>query len=279
VAQAAVAPGVVQRTPQPLQFAGSLKVLTSQPLAGLPSQSAKPTLQVPTAQRPLTHDAVALGTVHRAPHPPQLSESLANGASQPLLALLSQSPKPAEHAAIRHWPSLQAADEPGKVHRFPHVPQCAVLVARVVSQPLAATPSQSAKPALQVPIAQPPAAHTPVALGSEQSIPHEPQLRASTARSTSQPSVGVALQSARPVRHAASSQRLAMHAGTPPGVTQRIPQTPQCSTTLWVLTSHPVEASMSQSAKPVSQAEIPQRPMAHAPVACVGEQGLPQAPQ
>ena len=49
-----------QTVPQPPQFARSLCVLISQPLVALPSQLAQPVLQVPSAQAPTVHVALAL---------------------------------------------------------------------------------------------------------------------------------------------------------------------------------------------------------------------------
>src|SRR5438309_1636105 len=48
--------------PQPPQLAMSEAVFTSQPSFGLPLQSAKPGLQVPTVQAPFAHAAVSLLT-------------------------------------------------------------------------------------------------------------------------------------------------------------------------------------------------------------------------
>ena len=74
------------------QLALSLRVFTSQPLAALPSQSAKPALHAPMAQPPARHTAVALARgPHARPHAPQWSTLLESSASQPLSARPSQS--------------------------------------------------------------------------------------------------------------------------------------------------------------------------------------------
>jgi hypothetical protein len=71
-------------------------------------------------------------------------------------------------------------------HTCPHAPQLA-RVFRLVSHPLVASPSQFAKPALQVPSWQVPEKHTPAAFGKAQMVPQEPQFWALDERSASQP--------------------------------------------------------------------------------------------
>ena len=76
-------------------MAPSESTLTSQPLAGLPSQSAKPAAQAPIAQAPIAQVGVALAKAQRMPQPPQLAMSAARTAtSQPLAGMPSQSAKP-----------------------------------------------------------------------------------------------------------------------------------------------------------------------------------------
>jgi hypothetical protein len=45
--------------------------LTSQPFEGLPSQFAKPALQLAIPHIPAAHEGVALGTEQALPHAPQ----------------------------------------------------------------------------------------------------------------------------------------------------------------------------------------------------------------
>jgi hypothetical protein len=73
------------------QFAPSVFVFTSQPLAMLPSQLAKPELQLVMVQVPVEQDAVALAGLQAVPHAPQLVREL-SWVSQPLVAFPSQSP-------------------------------------------------------------------------------------------------------------------------------------------------------------------------------------------
>jgi len=71
-----------------------VRVSTSQPLLALPSQSANPATQV-NPQAPAVHRAVALaGTGQVVPQRPQWATSVRVSTSQPLVAELSQSPKP-----------------------------------------------------------------------------------------------------------------------------------------------------------------------------------------
>ena len=85
--------------------------------------------------------------------------------------------RPAEHAAV---PFVA-------LHAAPHAPQLAVDVRRFTSQPLLATPSQSAKPAAQVnPHA--PRVHAVVALArAGQVVAHAPQFDTSVWRFTQRP--------------------------------------------------------------------------------------------
>ena len=102
------------------------------------------------------------------------------------------------------------------------------LVARLVSQPLVATPSQSPRPALQrkphVDEAQVVAA--PARAG--QALRQAPQLATSVVLLLSQPSAGSPLQSKKPLKHVVA-QTPARHAGEPFGPpVHAVPHPPQC---------------------------------------------------
>ena len=140
--------------PQRPQLALDDASSTSHPLAGLLSQSAKPALQVPTAQRPPTHAGIPLAIAHAVAHPPQCAASVCVFDSQPLAALMSQSAKPALHAPNTHAPPTQDALALLTAHTLPHAPQFAALVRVSASQPFAGWLSQSAKPSLHAPIEQ-----------------------------------------------------------------------------------------------------------------------------
>jgi len=96
-------------------------------------------------QAPLVHPAKALGSeAHRAPHAPQWDTAVVVSTSQPLLALPSQSAYPVAQRATVHRPPSQAAVALGGAHAARQAPQWGTLVAVSTSQPLAASPSQSA---------------------------------------------------------------------------------------------------------------------------------------
>ena len=67
-------------------------MLTSQPLAGLPSQFAKPALQPVTRQVPLEQAELALASAHTWLQEPQLSGSLPRATQAPL-QLVSPAPQ------------------------------------------------------------------------------------------------------------------------------------------------------------------------------------------
>jgi hypothetical protein len=83
-------PGVGQTLPQVPQWLTLVWVLTSHPLAALPSQLAKPPEQT-MPQVPPLHVAVPLLLLHTLPHAPQFATLVPVETSQPLAALLSQS--------------------------------------------------------------------------------------------------------------------------------------------------------------------------------------------
>ncbi len=64
---------------------------TSQPFEATPSQSPWPAVHDATAQEPIAHVALALGSAHSTPHAPQLPVSVAMLVSQPLAGSRSQS--------------------------------------------------------------------------------------------------------------------------------------------------------------------------------------------
>jgi hypothetical protein len=82
------------------------------------------------------------------------------------------------------------------VHVTPQPPQLP-LVLRLVSQPLAALPSQFPKPALHEAMAHEPLAQVAVALVREHATPQPPQF-ASELSAVSQPLAGIPSQSAKP---------------------------------------------------------------------------------
>src|SRR5262249_53513937 len=93
--QAATALGSgAQAEPQALQFLGSVCVLTSQPLPGMPSQSRNACRHEAMEHWPSTHSALALGVMHALLQAPQFLMSLARPVSHPSEGSLLQSSKP-----------------------------------------------------------------------------------------------------------------------------------------------------------------------------------------
>jgi hypothetical protein len=111
-----------QTRPQAPQWAGLLRVSTSQPLASTPSQSARPGLHVSAHDDP-THSALLSGrAAHDRPQALQLATVL-SGASQPFTGSPSQSPAPAVQR-IPQRPISQVAVAIGpEGHARPHAPQ------------------------------------------------------------------------------------------------------------------------------------------------------------
>ena len=109
------------------------------------------------------------------PQPPQCAVVLRVSTSQPSAALPLQSAKPVLQLATRHTPASHAATPLGASQRVPQLPQRVTVVRVSVSQPLVASPSQSAKPVLHA-YAQRAASHDAVALArGAQAIPQPPQ--------------------------------------------------------------------------------------------------------
>ena len=192
----------VHCVPQPPQFPASAAMLTSQPLAGLLSQSAKPGRHAPMTHIPAAHAAVALARLQTIPHAPQLMGEALMFVSQPLTGLLSQSAKPGAHDATPHIPFAQTPAPLAITHGWLHAPHAAIVDERSVSQPFAVLLSQSPNDALHAPIPHDPFAHEGVPLAAVHALPHAPHEATELLVSTSQPFAGSLSQSAKPVVHA-----------------------------------------------------------------------------
>src|SRR5262249_2886390 len=107
----------------PPQFMTSLATLTSQPLPGVLSQSEKPGEQLMITHAPIAHPCTLLLPLQVCPHAPQFFGSAAVETSQPVLARLSQSAKPALHEAMPQLPLRQAGTPFGAMHAFMQLPQ------------------------------------------------------------------------------------------------------------------------------------------------------------
>jgi hypothetical protein len=257
-------------TPQAPQAVAVVRVSTSQPLSGLPSQSAKPALHAATAQRPAAHDAVALGRLHPRPQAPQWVALDWVSVSQPLLSWPSQSPRPIAQAPTPHTPARHTGVPPEVMHALPHAPQWASLVRVSVSQPLPAVLSQSPKPVVQLATRHAPPAQAAVALARAHIAPQRPQCATLVAVSTSQPLVALPSQSAADPIHAAMPHTPAVQREAAPGALQALSQRPQ-----W-------ETLVARSKHPSPHTDCPPGQVSvHAPIAHTRPlaQALPQAPQ
>jgi hypothetical protein len=160
--------------PQPPQLPVEVVVFTSHPLPAMPSQSAYGGVQLPMAQVPFEHVAVAFGTLHTVPQAPQWFVSDCRFVSQPFAGLPSQSPKPGLHAIVQE-PPLHDGVPLVALQGLPQAPQLAALVARFVSHPFIGLLSQSPNVPEQDEMTQEPVLQAAVAFGRLHAPPHTPQ--------------------------------------------------------------------------------------------------------
>jgi hypothetical protein len=127
---------VEQALPQRPQLPVLLRVSTSQPLRGLPSQSAKPASQVnPHAPEEQNTEAFARAAQAR-PQPPQCRTLVLVFTSQPLPRLPSQSPVPAAQVPMAQTPATQIRDpEGGTGQELVQRPQLFTSLTVAISQP------------------------------------------------------------------------------------------------------------------------------------------------
>lgn len=178
-------------SPQAEQFVG-VPSGVSQPFAVLPSQLAKPALQLANVHVPVLHDAVAFGSEQGVLQSPQ-SVSVRMLRSQPLSAFESQLLKPALHDGEHVYEPadpVHALVPFCATHASPHEPQL-LLVPSCVSQPALAL--QSAKPALQPVSTQAPDVQEALPCGALHGVPQAPQ-SVSVFSGVSQPLSGLASQ-------------------------------------------------------------------------------------
>jgi hypothetical protein len=185
---ASVAWFVLHALVQEPQWFGSELMLTSQPLAGFPSQSANPGLQT-ILQTLFVQTAVLSGPEgHALLQEPQLPVLLVVLVSQPLAGLLSQLPQPGTQVPTSHVPAPPASPAAfgthvavafGRLHALPHEPQLFVSLPMLVSQPVCGLPLQLAYPGLQDPMPQTPFTQLGVSWYSKHTLLHMPQLSGS----------------------------------------------------------------------------------------------------
>jgi hypothetical protein len=160
----------------------------------------------------------------------------------------------------------------------PQEPQLAALVARVVSQPFVALPSQLPKPELHDPTEQTPEEQAAVAFGSEQPLPQAPQFPTLVCVLVSQPLDAMPSQSAHPATHV-GTQAPAVQVVVPWALAQALPQAPQFDELVWRFVSQPLTVLPSQFPKPELHALSAQVPPLHVAVAFARLQATPQPPQ
>ncbi len=251
------------------QWLALLVVLVSQPLVALPSQLPKPAPHDATWHEPEAHVALPLLTLHVRPHIPQWL-LLLSAVSQPFAGIASQLPKPAVQLERVHAPAVHAAAPLANEHALPHIPQCAV-ESREVSQPLAALPSQSPKPALHVNL-QAELEHETVAFArAGQALPQEPQCEALLVVLTQD-----IPQSVSPAPQPLTQTRMELQLGVPPE--QALPQALQLAAVPSGV-SQPFAVLPSQFAKPALQLAMAQAPAVHVLLALGSEHVRPHAPQ
>lgn len=195
---------------------------TSQPFATMPSQSAKPIMQV-KPQPPSSHVGTAFARAgHSVPQVPQFARSLVVLISHPLAAVLSQSAKPSAHIPIPQALALQAAVAlAGVGQTLSQPPQCAVSFA-VLMQDITSDATQMVPGAGQS-IWQCPATQSWVA---GHALPHAPQLAGSVMTSGHVVAAPVP-HAVRPALHM-TAHPPALHVGAPPvGAVQTVPHAPQ----------------------------------------------------
>jgi hypothetical protein len=129
--------GAEQTLPHAPQWTTAVRTSVSQPSAGLPLQSRKPSAHAPTTQRPPAQALVALASAQRAPQEPQLFGSVAVPTSQPLASTPSQSSKPERQDTRRQTPLMHAVFALGMraAQRLSQAPQWPTSVATVTHAP------------------------------------------------------------------------------------------------------------------------------------------------
>jgi hypothetical protein len=241
------------------QLLVSVFVLTSQPLAFVMSQSAKPALQL-IEHIEAAHDAVPLAVPQALPQPPQFVALVDVFTSHPSAGFMLQSAFGSMHV-IPQTPFVHAAMPPTAVQACPQAPQLLVSVPVPTSQPFVGLWSQSEKPAAQ-PFAGmlhgdavPGALHTSVTWFVLHEVLQSPQWLG-VLIAVSQPSLAMPLQSAcvGSVQTTLEQTPLTQLSVAPPAVLHAWPQPLQLSLSVLVLISQPFAALWSQSWKPALHA-------------------------
>jgi hypothetical protein len=197
--------------PQAPQFVGSVAVGVSQPLLLLPSQLAWFARQTGLQLAPEQLLLEVWLSAQAKPQPPQLALLERSSVSQPLLLLPSQLLKKLCVQTGLQLPPEQVFVALVCWHTVPQPPQLLLSLANTTSQPLLLLPSQfPSAPASQAGL-QAANVHVLAPCGAWQARPHVPQLLLFERKSTSQPSFGTVLQSAKFALQALSWHALVTH--------------------------------------------------------------------
>lgn len=204
--------------PQAPQLLLSAWRLASQPLAGLPSQSAKPGKQVTIWHFPPVHIGIPLFAEQAFPQAPQLLRSFWILVSQVAVRYPLQLAKPALQVPTVHWPPKQMPVPFGTGGQtFPQAPQLFTSLPRLVQVPL-----QAVCPAGQV-VWHAPFEHC---MPPGHALPHAPQLLESVCRFVSQPFAGLPSQLPKPALQT-MRQLPPLHEAVPLVEEHAVPQDPQ----------------------------------------------------
>jgi hypothetical protein len=180
------------------------------------------------------------GAAHALPQVPQFEVFERVSTSQPLGTSVSQLAKPALQLAMPHAPAEHDGVPLAVEHALPQRPQLPTLVRVSTSQPLAALPSQSAKPVLQVNPHAPAAQKIDALARAAQARPQPPQWATVVLVFTSQPLPSTPSQSPVPAAQVPMAQTPARQMRVPAvGVGQTLVQVPQLLTSLIVAISQP----------------------------------------
>ena len=234
-AQLVVPWALVHAVPQLPQFDTLLASATSQPLATLASQLAKPELQLAMPHALLAHRGVPFAVVQVLLQKPQSATVFVRLVSQSA-AFVSQSPRPAGH--IETWQAWLAQTWNDVSHVSPQPPQLFGSVAMLVSQPLTGLPSQSEKPAAHTGV-HALATQLVVPFAFEQTVPQLPQACTAVRRSVSQPFWTLPSQSPAVPGAQTGVQTPCEHEVLPSAVVHADVQPPQLITSLAVAVSQP----------------------------------------
>lgn len=223
-----------------------VRMLRSQPLSGMPSQSLKPASQL--GEQPLAVQAVVpCALVQASPQAVQLV-SVPSWVSQPVAAV--QSANPALQTVAEHTPPPQDSLEFGMSHFSPQVPQFETVQIEV-SQPFSALASQVSQPALQLGT-QPLALQLVVPWPFEQALPQLLQFE-TVPSAVSQPAALV--QSAKLPVQPETRQAPVEQDSVAFGRSQVTPQSPQLVLAR-TLVSQPLPRLPSQLFQPASQVGV-----------------------